>query len=69
MKNQKIKFWYSYRKDAANHFNVSHSTIDKWYQSAKPELIDWLWSQNSVRESQSIRAKNLKKILEDSNGK
>jgi len=67
MKNKKIKFWYAYRKDAANHFNVATPTIDLWYKQAKPELITWLYDQMAMREANKIKAVQIKQILEEAN--
>jgi len=58
MKKDK-KFWNKYRKQAAEHFQVSTSTIDYRLKQADPDLINWLEQKSLIRQEAKNKLLNL----------
>lgn len=62
MKNKK-RFWIGWRKEAADTFNISISTVDLWLKKGKPELIFWLKEKINERNEKDMQAKIIKDML------
>ena len=67
-KNRKTKrkhFWYGWRYDAAEHFNIARSTVDKYYNDGKLELFEWLEKELEERKRKKEKALEIKKNIEE----